>query len=92
MNKYFKELVDYTDYHFSFEEKYMQDFSFSDYENHKQKHSDFLSRIKAYKQEYDKGKVEVAYNLMGYLRKWVRAHISEDDIMYAEIFKKNGLS
>jgi hemerythrin-like metal-binding protein/PAS domain S-box-containing protein len=92
LGKYFKELTDYTDYHFSFEEKYMADFKYEDFEEHKQKHADFLERIRGYRAEYDAGKQDVAYRLMGFLRKWVRIHISEDDFSYSALFRKNGLT
>jgi hemerythrin-like metal-binding protein/PAS domain S-box-containing protein len=92
LSKYFKELTDYTDYHFSFEEKYMADFKYEEFEDHKQKHADFLDRIRTYRAEYDEGKQDVAYRLMGFLRKWVRIHISEDDFSYSALFRKNGLT
>jgi hemerythrin-like metal-binding protein/PAS domain S-box-containing protein len=92
IQKYFKELLDYSDYHFSFEEKYMVDFKYEDFEDHKQKHADFLQKIRSYQVEFEEGKQDVAYRLMGFLRKWVRLHISEDDFSYSALFRKNGLT
>ncbi len=92
LGKNFKELTDYTDYHFSFEEKYMADFKYEDFEEHKQKHAVFLEQIRKYRLEFDEGKQDVAYHLLGFLRKWVKIHISEDDFSYSPLFRKNGLT
>lgn len=88
----FKELADYTDYHFEFEEKYMKDFNFSNFDAHKKKHQIFLDTINKYRTEYENGDFDTAYKVMNFLRKWVRLHITEDDKTYSALFRKNGLS
>jgi len=92
VNPIFKELADYTDYHFEFEEKYMKDFGFSNVDAHKKKHQIFLDTINKYRTEYENGDFDTAYKVMNFLRKWVRLHITEDDKTYAALFRKNGLT
>jgi len=84
-------LLDYTDYHFGFEEKYIEDFSCGNLENHKKEHASFVTNIKKYKALHDEGNLEAAYKLIIYLNKWVINHIHTEDKRYVECFKLNGL-
>ncbi len=88
----FNELSDYTDYHFGFEEKYMSEFKYAEFKEHKKKHKLFLEQLNNFKHEYSDGRIDVAYRLMATLRKWVKIHILEDDKMYSNLFIKNGLT
>lgn len=92
LNVIFKELADYTDYHFEFEEKYMEEFGYLLTEEHTKKHKNFLDTIKEFQKDYEEGKVDVAYKLMNFLRKWVRTHVTQDDLGYADLFRKKGLA
>ncbi len=91
-NETYKKLIEYTEYHFGFEEKYMADTKFYDIDKHKKIHSDFVNKIKEYHESHKKGKVDVTYSLLLYLRPWVKEHITVHDIKYVEEFKKHGLS
>lgn len=91
-NNTYKKLIDYTEYHFGFEEKYMTDTNFHGYQNHKKIHTDFVNKIKKYHEDHKNGKVDVTYSLLLYLRPWVKEHITVNDIKYVEIFRKHGLS
>ncbi len=86
------ELLDYTDYHFSFEEKYMQDFKYNDYEAHQKGHKVLIDTITQFQEKFKEGEVGIPYKLMNLLRKWVRIHVLEEDIAYVPVFKKNGLT
>lgn len=92
LSEIFRELTDYTDYHFGFEEKYMKDFGYSDIKEHQKTHAGFINTLKKYQEEYKDQKIDSAYKLMGFLRKWVRKHITEDDKSYSYLFKQNGLT
>ncbi len=85
------ELSEYTEYHFGFEEEYMKKTNYEETEAHKKTHTDFIEKLQKFKEEYKEGRVDVAYNLMSYLRPWVKFHILKVDKPYAEIFRKAGL-
>ncbi len=85
-------LLDYTDYHFGFEEKYLEDFNCGNLESHKKEHALFISTIKSYQLQFEKGELEVVYKLIIYLNNWILTHIHEDDKRYVECFKLNGLT
>jgi len=89
----FTEFADYTDYHFSFEEKYMIDFKYPDFKNHKRQHVKLLMEITKLKKSLQEDHNHViGYSLMKLLRNWVSAHIQQEDIKYVELFKQEGLS
>lgn len=88
----FAELLDYTEYHFGFEEKYLQDFKFENYEEHKKIHDNFSSTILDMLNKYKAGNDIAAVELLLYLKKWVKEHINMQDIKYIDLFKHNGLS
>jgi len=92
MDDIYKDLMDYSEYHFGFEEKYLTDFKYEDIKKHKFLHDEFLTTLKGYYNEHKNGKVDVAYQLMMYLKSWVKNHIQIHDKSYVECFKKNGLS
>lgn len=85
-------LLDYTDYHFGFEEKYIEDFNCGNLENHKREHASFVTSIKRYKALFDEGNNEAVYKLIIFLNNWVIRHIQTEDKRYVECFKLNGLS
>ena len=87
----FDELHDYTGFHFGTEEKFMQNFDYDDYENHHDSHTKFFEQLEKFRNEYEKGKPQVAYDLMQFLRKWVHIHITECDKKYVECFKNNNV-
>ncbi len=91
LNTIFQELIDYTNYHFGFEEKYMKDFNLPILEEHKKKHQKFVDDLRALYEEYSSGKVDVPYKLVLFLKRWVESHVLNDDRKYVEDFKKHGL-
>ncbi len=90
--EHISKLLDYTDYHFGFEEKYLEDFKCGNLNNHKAVHTEFVTTIKKYQIKHNAGDQEAAYRLIIYLNNWVLDHIQNDDKRYVECFKLNGLS
>ncbi len=91
LKEYIKELLEYTDYHFGFEEKYLSDFNCDKTEEHKKSHELFIDTIKRHQQEFSEGNLDSAYKLMIFLKSWVKRHIQIDDKGYVNCFKSNGL-
>lgn len=88
----YKELVEYTEYHFGFEEKYMADTSYESMDSHVTIHRKFVDRIKEYYEDHKNGKLDTTYSLLLYLRGWVKEHITVHDVNYVDLFRKHGLS
>ena len=92
MEEHISKLLDYTDYHFGFEEKYLEDFNCGNLENHKANHAEFVATIKKYQQRYKVDDQDAVYKLIIYLNNWILNHIQTEDKRYVECFKLNGLS
>lgn len=87
-----RELTDYSDYHFSFEEKYLKEFDFLYYDQHIKHHKSFIRQLHEFSDlPEDKMKIE-GIKLLKRLRKSVTNHITEEDKKYVSLFKENGLA
>ncbi|HAN77602.1 MAG TPA: hypothetical protein DCQ31_07420 [Bacteroidales bacterium] len=89
---YFDEIVDYTNYHFTFEEQQFAKFGFENETEHKEYHKSFINRILELKREFMQDKPFVVYELMSYLKEWVGHHVQVSDRSYVKLFKKKGMS
>lgn len=90
--KSLKELIDYTDYHFGFEEKYMSDFGYENANEHKNLHKYFLDKLKEHNETIDQDNKIAIYNLLTFLKFWIKKHIQNEDINYVDLFISNGLT
>jgi hemerythrin-like metal-binding protein len=84
------ELSEYTGYHFSTEEQYMQAKGFSDLDEHIQKHREFTHTIEALRSRYHDNDLEVARELIIILGEWLLCHVLKEDMKYAKAFGGNG--
>ena len=57
-------LAEYTQYHFSTEEKYMKQFVYSEYVSYKKEHEKFVGQVINYKKEYEAGKVGLNFDIL----------------------------
>jgi methyl-accepting chemotaxis protein len=90
-NELIKTFTDYTSFHFNNEERYFEDFSFDEAANHKKAHSDFIKLIRELEVNINKGKEEAGNAVLVKMRDWLINHFTNDDQMYVELFKANGL-
>ncbi len=85
------EMVDYSKYHFSTEEKYMRKYAYPDYEEHKSEHESFIREVQIFKNDFDNGKVVLSTQIMEFLKKWLSNHILSTDKKYEPFFRGKGL-
>ncbi len=91
LNEIFKKLMDYTDYHFGFEEKYMKEFNYQDFDNHHINHQKFVNRVIELFTEYVGGSKNSVFQLIILLKSWVTEHVTVTDKKYVDLFKKHGI-
>ncbi len=91
MSAVLKNLIDYTAYHFSTEEKYMQQFNYPGYVYHKGEHSDFVKQVLDFQRKFEAGQTSVTIDVIKFLNGWVTDHIQGTDAKYGPFFNKNGL-
>jgi hemerythrin len=84
-------LLEYTDFHFTTEENYMQKFNFEGFESHKNEHAAFIEKVQDVKKRYDEGKMVVSPEVTNYIKDWLVKHIKGTDQEYIQCFRENGL-
>jgi hemerythrin-like metal-binding protein len=91
MGKVLSELVNYTVYHFSFEEKLMDQHKYEDTAAHKAEHAKFVQTAGDFKKKFDSGTAVVSVELMNFLRDWLTNHIMKTDKKMGQSLVKLGV-
>ncbi len=78
----FMELIDYTKYHFSSEEKYMEENGYPDLEAHKKQHEKFVKKLQNLQSKCSYNSKEVYTDLLSFLSNWIVVHIMHSDQEY----------
>ncbi len=86
-----KELMDYTAYHFSTEEKYFEMYNYPEKLAHIQEHNDFVRKVQEFQKGFEAGKILLSVDIMNFLTDWLRRHILGSDKKYGPFFNEKGL-
>ena len=86
------ELIDYTGYHFGFEDKYLKDFNYSKYDEFKQNHDAFMSTLQKYRADYADGESIAIIKAITFIKSWMSNYKSTIDAEFISLFKSHGLS
>ena len=73
-------LIDYTEYHFSFEEGLLDNLDYAGLPAHRERHQEFIELIEGLVEDLDHGKSNIGDMLMTFLRNWLSKHILIDDM------------
>ena len=73
------ELVDYTVYHFGYEEELMDRHGYADTPAHKSEHEMFIVMVHDFKQKFSGGDQVISAQVIHFLRMWVTGHIMQTD-------------
>lgn len=84
-----KGLVDYTEYHFNYEEGLLKKHGYADFDNHKKLHVKFVDQIKDVQRELERGEKEMSKDILDFLKNWLIQHIMGTDTKYVDLFKRN---
>lgn len=90
--KILKGLVDYTVFHFDYEEKMMKQCNYPDFDNHKKIHIKLVSTVQEFKKDFDSGEKELSKDVMEFLKSWLVEHIMGTDQKYSELMIKNKIN
>ncbi len=92
-----KQLADYADYHFLTEEKYFDQFEYTESEHHKDEHNYLLEQVKDFMMMHEKGKIKrdgsespITVEVWNLLKEWLINHIQVSDKKYVTLFKEKG--
>jgi len=84
-----RELVEYSDYHFRTEDNYMLDNSYPLFQNHRREHGQYLRKLRALLEAYEKAEFGLPDEISAFLEQWWLEHVSESDLRYARYFRSN---
>lgn len=82
LEKLFDELANYTNQHFSFEEKRMADIGYPNLAEHKKEHADLAKQVKGLQEKFSSGNPHLKMKLMRFLKSWITDHIHKSDKHY----------
>ena len=84
-----KGLVDYTVFHFDYEEGLLKKNGYTDFDNHKKIHTKFIDAIKDFQNDFEYNEKELSKEVMDFLKRWLIEHIMGTDQKYSELLVKN---
>jgi hemerythrin len=78
-----EELIEYTDYHFSAEEKYMLEKGYNGIEEHRQDHKIFLDKLLQLRSCEPKDEYDYKREVFVLLGNWILNHVTVEDKKYS---------
>ena len=88
----FNELLEYTEYHFDYEEKLMEAYKYDGYGHQKQEHAFFINKIKEMtSRDIDSNQQKAVLDVIDFLSEWIGSHILLSDRKYAASFEEKGI-
>lgn len=85
-------LVDYTVFHFGYEEKLLAENGWQELATHKTIHQAFVNKVASYQQQLKHRDVnEIAESILEFLKDWLLEHISKSDKKYGVFLNAKGI-
>lgn len=85
-----QDLLEYTKYHFGYEEKIFDKHGYEETAQHKKLHRIFIQKIADFKDDIDAGKLTASTDLIRFLKDWLIKHIMVVDTKYTDFMHKHG--
>ncbi|MBU1046503.1 bacteriohemerythrin [Patescibacteria group bacterium] len=88
------ELVNFSKYHHSIEEKYFKKFNYEHIERHTKEHEKFFVNMNALIKKIEDPKSDFSqttFEVLDYLEDWYLNHLNDEDKKYTKTFNENGL-
>jgi hemerythrin len=84
-------MTEYARKHFEKEEKYMLEYDYPYFSEHKEEHKEFRKKTVAYCMDAMAYKTTVPVEILTYLKYWWANHILKTDMKYKSFFNEKGL-
>ena len=85
------ELIKYVDYHFSTEERWMEEHNYPNLLHHKHEHKKLTDRVIEFNNDFENGKEDLTIELVNFLMEWLMDHILTTDSKCGEYAKTYNL-
>ena len=86
------ELFSYTKYHFTAEEKLLNQFQFSGIQDHVKQHKEFINKIEWFVVKYEQNQKDINKEMLLFLKDWLVRHILKADKEYSSFLVSKGVS
>ncbi len=87
----FLELIDYTKYHFTTEEKFFKQYNYPLAQKHIQEHEALRQKAMELQKQYEKNQLVISMELLNFLKSWITNHIVQNEIAFGTFLKEKGL-
>lgn len=85
-----QELLDYTQYHFKYEEEMLEKHNYQRLPVHIKEHNYFVAKIKSLlARDIDEDQMSTLQEIVNFLSEWISTHITFEDRQYADVIKAN---
>ena len=91
LGKILTELISYTDYHFSAEERIFGQYAYPDAQSHVRAHVNLTQKVVDLKIKFDSGRTIISLETMNFLKDWLNNHIMKTDKMYGPFLNSRGV-
>lgn len=91
LSEIIRNLVNYTNTHFTTEEKYMSTNGYPGFQDHKKEHAEFVNKVTEFQKNFNNGSSSVSIDIMNFLRNWILNHILVEDKKYVPFFQEKGI-
>jgi len=91
LGKVLTELINYTVYHFSTEERLFKQCAYPEFETHKKEHDDLTKTATELKQSFDSGNKLITIDVMNFLKDWLNVHILQEDKKFGPFLHSKGV-
>jgi hemerythrin-like metal-binding protein len=85
------DLVEYTVYHFGFEESLLREHHYPDFDNHLLAHQALVAQVGKFNEDFQAGRAKLSSDLFKFLRSWLNGHIRGTDKRYSAHLKACGV-
>ncbi len=84
-------LIEYTDYHFKYEEKIFDKLNYPETDEHKKIHKSFVDTAIDVQTRLKEGKLVIPTEVSNLLKNWLIEHINGEDKKYTKFLNDNGI-
>lgn len=86
------ELIDYTLYHFSTEEKFFDKYDYPEAAVHIEQHQNLVEQVADLQKKYESGEKVLTIDVMNFLRDWLHDHIIGSDKKFGPFLNSKGVN
>lgn len=91
MGDILKQLIEYTNNHFTYEERLLEAHEYPSLTEHKRVHCEMRTKVNLLQSDYQAGKVILSTKVMDFLKNWLADHILGNDHLYKDFLNSEGV-